>query len=93
MESGVSLESPTITAFRDGVLAGKWESVSRILQDGLIVQGEAATVSNDKVASVPTSQQLTCSNCGALLRALRLASHAVRSVPHSRAEVPGAPRS
>lgn len=40
-ESGYALESPTITTFRNGVLDGKWETVARLLQDEMIVEGES----------------------------------------------------
>lgn len=45
-ESGFVLESPTVTAFRNGVLEGKWETVVRLLQDEDIVQGVDVSVRN-----------------------------------------------
>ena len=43
-ESGYTLESPTITTFRNGVLDGKWETVMRLLKDEEIVAGETLKV-------------------------------------------------
>ena len=45
-ESGYTLESPTITTFRNGVLQGKWETVMRLLKDEEIVSGETLKVSS-----------------------------------------------
>lgn len=39
------LESPTVTAFRNGVLEGKWETVVRLLQDEHIITGVDVSVS------------------------------------------------
>lgn len=44
-ESGFVLESPTVTAFRNGVLEGKWETVVRLLQDEDMIQGVDVSVS------------------------------------------------
>lgn len=43
-ESGFVLESPTVTAFRNGVLEGKWETVVRLLQDEHIIEGVDVSV-------------------------------------------------
>lgn len=39
-ESGYTLESPTITTFRNGVLDGNWETVTRLLRDEHIIEGD-----------------------------------------------------
>lgn len=43
-ESGYSLELPTITTFRNGILAGKWETVARLLHDEDIVSDDSLDV-------------------------------------------------
>lgn len=51
-ESGYTLESPTITTFRNGVLDGKWETVMRLLKDEEIVRGETLKVDQTHSLSV-----------------------------------------
>lgn len=43
-ESGYTLESPTITTFRNGVLDGNWETVTRLLRDEHIIEGDVLGV-------------------------------------------------
>lgn len=56
-ESGYSLESATITTFRNGVLQGKWETVMRLLRDEQIVTGETLKVRPAPIRAVGLAEQ------------------------------------
>ncbi|CAO1634740.1 unnamed protein product [Parajaminaea phylloscopi] len=53
-EAGVSLEHPSISAFRTAVLAGDWRNAERFLIDGL-TSGARRSASSSGTASLPSS--------------------------------------
>lgn len=57
-ESGFSLEHPSITKFRSGVLAGKWDYVTRMLLDEEFVQGDAQAVGLASASNIRVSHDV-----------------------------------
>ncbi|KAH8928339.1 WD40 repeat-like protein [Atractiella rhizophila] len=47
-ESGISLETDTITAFKHGILNGQWEAISKILTDGALPLNSKEALTNVK---------------------------------------------